>query len=447
MSFKSLRNFIERLEREGEIIRIKDKLSPRFEIAAFFEILGKKEGNPAAIIENVEGYDIPVVGNLLGSKRRLAMALETDEDNIFKDFSRINEKGLPPEIISPAPVKDVVIDKDIDILRDFPVLTYHEKDAGPYITQGIVFSKDPESGNRTMGVHRLQVKGKNRLGIFLASKTSTEYFHNAEEKGKPLNVAIAIGVDPVILIASVSWSPFGDKLTLAGTLRRKPLELTPAESVDLEVPANAMIVMEGKILPNLREKEGPFGESTGYYITAQNPVIEITTITHQKEPIYSIFKPFSVEDDLLTAFAFKRNMLAELKKIVPSVQDISLSMHTSHLIISLKKRDEGEARRAIYSVLSDNAYAKHAIVVDDDIDIYNLREVEWAISTRFQADKDLIILSDINGSLIDPSVKQGHLTAKCGLDATTPLDQIDKFEKITIPQKARNKVKNILENM
>ena len=287
MSFKSLRNFIERLEREGEIIRVKDKLSPRFEIAAFFEILGKKEGNPAAIIENVEGYDIPVVGNLLGSKRRLAMALETDEDNIFKDFSRINEKGLPPEIISPAPVKDVVIDKDIDILRDFPVLTYHEKDAGPYITQGIVFSKDPESGNRTMGVHRLQVKGKNRLGIFLASKTSTEYFHNAEEKGKPLNVAIAIGVDPVILIASVSWSPFGDKLTLAGTLRREPLELTPAESVDLEVPANAMIVMEGKILPNLREKEGPFGESTGYYITAQNPVIEITTITQRRSRCHS----------------------------------------------------------------------------------------------------------------------------------------------------------------
>ncbi|MDY6863427.1 MAG: UbiD family decarboxylase [Thermodesulfobacteriota bacterium] len=447
MAYRNLRSFIKRLEEEGEIITVKDSLDPRFEIPAFFEELGKKEGSPAAIIENVAGYNMPVVGNLLGSRKRIAMALETDEENAYKKFSSIHEKTIPPVIVSEAPVKEVVLNKDIDILKHLPVLTYHEKDAGPYITQGVVFSQDPESGNKTMGVHRLQVKSKNRLGIFLASRTSTEYFRRAEEKGEPLDVAIAIGVEPMILLASVGWFPFGDKLTLAGTLRGEPLELIQAESIDLAVPAHAMIVLEGKILPGVRETEGPFGESTGYYITAQNPVIEVTAITHQMSPLYAIFKPFSVEDDLLTALAFKSNILKELKKVVPSVQDIAVSMYTSHVIISIKKKDEAEARTALYSILSNNIYIKFAVVVDDDIDIYNLREVEWAISSRFQADRDLIVLKDVGGSFIDPSAKDGYLSAKMGLDATKPSGQPERFEKIIIPQKAREKVKEIFKNI
>ncbi len=200
MAYTDLRDFIKRLEQEGEIIKIKDTLSPRFEISALFEELGKREGNPAAIIESVEGYDIPVVGNLLGSRKRIALALETEEENIFQKYSELNDNPIPPRIVSQAPVKEVILNKNIDILKHLPVLTNHEKDAGPYITQGIVFSKDPETGSKTMGVHRLQVKDKDKLGIFLASKTSTEYFRKAEENGRPLNVAIAIGVEPVILL-------------------------------------------------------------------------------------------------------------------------------------------------------------------------------------------------------------------------------------------------------
>ena len=447
MAYTDLRDFIQRLEQEGEIITIKDTLDPRFEISALFAELGKREGNPAAIIENVKGYDIPVVGNLLGSRKRVALALETEEENIFQKYSEVNEKLIPPRIVSQAPVKEVIFNKNIDILKHLPVLTNHEKDASPYITQGLVFSKDPGTGSKTMGVHRLQVKDNNKLGIFLASKTSTEYFRKAEESGRPLSVAIAIGVEPVILLASIGWFPFGDKLTLAGNLRGEPLDLIPAESIDLEVPAHAMFILEGKILPDIRETEGPFGESTGYYITAQNPVIEITTITHQKDPIYSIFKPFSVEDDLLTTLFFKNNTIKELKNVIPSVQDIVISMCSAHAIISIKKREEWEARTALYSILSNNQYIKHAVIVDDDIDIYNPHEVEWAISSRFQADRDLVILNDLGGSFIDPSTRDGCISAKMGLDATKPLNQAEKFEKIKIPKQAQEKVKDILRKM
>jgi len=447
MAYTDLRDFIKRLEQEGEIIKIKDTLSPRFEISALFEELGKREGNPAAIIENVKGYHVPVVGNLLGSRKRIALALETEEENIFQKYSAVNDNPIPPRIVSQAPVKEVILNKNIDILKHLPVLTNHEKDASPYITQGLVFSKDPETGSKTMGVHRLQVKDKDKLGIFLASKTSTEYFRKAEESGRPLNVAIAIGVEPVILLASIAWFPFGDKLTLAGNLRGEPLDLIPAESIDLEVPAHAMFILEGKILPDVRETEGPFGESTGYYITVQNPVIEITTITHQKDPLYSIFKPFSVEDDLLTAMFFKTNTLKELKNVIPSVQDIAISMYSAHAIISIKKKEEWEARTALYSILSNNLYLKHAVIVDDDIDIYNSHEVEWAIASRFQADRDLVILNDVGGSFIDPSIKEGYISAKMGLDATKPLNQVEKFEKIKIPKQAKEKVKKILKNI
>jgi len=445
MAYTDLRGFIKRLEEDDEIITIKDTLDPRFEISALFEELWQKEGNPAAIIENVQGYDVPVVGNLLGSRKRIALALETEEENISQKASGASEKTIPPRIVSQAPVKEVILNDNIDILQHIPVLTNHEKDAGPYITQGLVFLKDPETGSKTMGVHRLQVKDKNKLGIFLASKTSTEYFRNAEKNGRPLNVAIAIGVEPATLLASVAWFPFGDKLTRAGSLRGKPLDLIPAESVDLEVPAHAMFILEGKILPNVRETEGPFGESTGYYITAQNPVIEITTITHQKNPLYSIFKPFSAEDALLTALFFKTSALNELKNAIPSVRNIIISMYSAHAIISIKKQAESEPRTALYSLLSNNAYIKHAVIVDDDIDIDNPYEVEWAIASRFQADRDLVILNDVGGSFIDPSVKEGFISAKMGLDATKPLSQAEKFEKITIPKQAQEKVKKILK--
>lgn len=444
MSYQDLKVFLQRLKQEGELIEIEEELDPKYEIAALLEKLGQQE-SPAALFKRVKGYNIPVVGNLLGSRKRLALVLETTVEGIYEEYLKRKSRGIPPQLVSQAPVKEIIIRNNIDIPSLLPVLTYHEQDAGPYITQGLVFMRDPASGTVTVGVHRLQVKGKDRLCIQLASRTSTEFLRRAEEKNEPLEVAIAIGVDPTLLLTAVTWFPFGDKMELAGGLRGAPLELVKGETVGVDIPAHAMIVLEGKILPLVRETDGPFGESLGYYTTVQSPVVEIQAVCYQKEPVYAVFKPWTIEDDLILNLSWAGEGFKKLKNDLPSLQGLKISWNASTAVISIKKRNEGEPRRAIYLALMHNFYIKQAIVVDDDVDIYNPREVEWAIATRFQPHKDLVIIPEVEANPLDPSVRDGVIGSKLGIDATKPLGEGDRFKKIAVPPSAESKARKILE--
>ncbi len=448
MAYKDLRAFIEYLEKEGELLRIKEELDPRYEISAIFRGLGQREG-PALLIERVKGYGIPLVGNLLGSRKRIALALETNEDDCIKEYEKRSGEKIPPLEVKAASVKDVILKEKVDIFKTIPVLTYHQRDASPYITQGIVFSKDPETGQRSMGIHRLQVKGGNRLGVYISeySPTLGKFFANAEKRGKPLEVAIAIGVDPALLItaSSILLAPGSDKLELAGGLRREGLEVTKGETVDLEVPANAMFIIEGRIPPGVRELDGPFGESSGYYIPSHSPVIEITAITHQKNPIYAVFQPFSLDDVLFFNTIWKNQISKFLKSVIPSIREVFLSYPGGFLVMSIEKRNEWDARHALYTSLTLLLFVKYAIVVDSDIDVSDPKEVGWALSGRCQLDRDLVLLKDVCGDPLDPSVKKGNITTKIGLDATKPLDGRERFERIAVPQDAALKAAEILK--
>ncbi|WP_435549786.1 UbiD family decarboxylase [Desulfobacterium sp. N47] len=444
MGYRDLRDFLQRLKQEGELIEIEEELDPKYEVTAILEKLGKQE-SPAVLFKNVKGYNIPVAGNLLGSRKRLALILETTVEGLHEEYLKRKSRGIPSQLVSHAPVKDIVVRDNIDIMSLFPVLTNHELDAAPYITQGLVFMRDPASGRVTVGVHRLQVKGKNCLCIQLVSRTSTEFYRHAEEKNEPLEVAIAIGVDPALLLTAVTWFPFGDKIELAGGLRGAPLELVKGETVGLSIPAHAMIVLERKIPPFVRETDGPFGESSGYYTTVQSPVVEIQAVCCQKDPIYAVFKPWSIEDDLILNISWAGEGFKKLKNDLPSLQGLKLSWNASTAIISIKKRNEGEARRAIYLALMNNFYIKQAIVVDDDVDIYNPREVEWAIATRFQPDRDLVVIPNVEANPLDPSVRDGIIGSKFGIDATKPLGEEDRFKKIGVPPVAESKARKILE--
>lgn len=222
------------------------------------KILDKEEG-PAVIFEKPKGYTIPVVGNLMSTRKRLAMALGVDEKDLIEEYLRRKENLIPPKVVLEGPVKEVVIKEKIDIPGFFPVVTYSEKDSNPYITTGVVIVRDPNSGQQTMGLHRLQVLGKNRLTILLLSPPIPQYYQQMEAQNQYLEVAIAIGVDPVFMFSTVAWMPVGSKFDLVGSLYGEPVEMVKCETVDLEVPAQAEIVLEGKILPHLREKDGPFG--------------------------------------------------------------------------------------------------------------------------------------------------------------------------------------------
>jgi len=445
MKFKDLRTFVNFLEEQGELLRIKEELDPKFEVSAAIRYGGGKTGK-AVLVEKVKGYACPVVGNLLGTRERMAMAIGATGGELVDRFLLSKEDLIPPQIVDTGPIKEVVVRDNINLLENMPVLTNHEDDVSPYITQGLVFMRDRETGFNTMGVHRLQVKSNDRLGIFLASSTSTEIFRKAEKSGEALDVVVVIGVDPITLLSSIVWAPFGDKFEVAGALRGSPLEMVRAETVDIAIPAHAMFALEGKILPRVRDVEGPFGESTGYYITADNPVIKIDAITHQRDPIYPVFIPWDKEDDIILDVTFTPYIYNQLKKMHPSIVGVKLFGIAGVAVISIDKRYEAEPREILYSILSTYKYLKIAMVVDGDVEVDSEKDVAWAWGTRFYPERDLILVDSVSGSPIDPTAEGNeNIVSKLGIDATKPLYQRERFRKVDSPIEVKEKIRRLFK--
>lgn len=443
--FSDLRDFIGYLEEEGELIRVKERLSACHEIPAAMKFIDQKWGS-AAFFEEIQGYDIPVIGNLLGNRKRLEMALSAENDLTNHYLNRTNHP-IKPVVLDNGPVKEVILGESFDILKSMPVLTHHEKDAGPYLTAAVTMAKDPDTRVRGMGIHRIQIKGPNRVGILLASPPLSHFFKRFEERGKPMEVAIAIGMDPITFFSSVIWAPKGvDKFDLAGGLKGEAIELVKCESVDLEVPARADFVLEGRILPHKREKEGPFGESTGVYLTYENPIAEIDIITHRKNPIYHALMPFTGEESVLMGVSWEAENLRAIQRKFPQVVKAHISpLDFGKIIVQIDKKSDEDPKQVIDYVLELNPQNKSAIIIDTDVDIYNPKEVAWALSNRFQPDRDVIIRRDLPGSVIDPSANERHYTSKIGFDATRPLGKKEKFEKVRIPENVWSRVRKILE--
>ncbi len=451
-----LRSFVETLRKDGELIVVKENLSTLYEIPAALKYIGEATGR-AVLFNHVEGYSLPIIGNLLGSKKRLASAFGITEERLGEDYLEKKKKTVPPHLVERGPVQEVVINKGVHLSKTLPVLTHHEKDASPYITCAITIAKDPETGMRGMGIHRIQVKDRDTIGIFLASPPLSNFFAKAEAMDRPLEIAVVLGADPVTFFSSVIWAPAGiDKFDLAGGLRKASVPLVKAKSVDLEVPANAEFVMEGKIFPHRRDKEGPFGETTGYYFTYDNPVAKIDLITHRKEPIYHALVPFSTEESILLDLSWELDKRVELQEAFPFVKRV----HFANLmglvtIVQIRKASENDAP-AIIKHLFSHPFVKLIIVVDEDVDPYDPKEVEWAVATRMQPDRDVLIQADLPGLMIDPSAGGGRVsreffstfvttTAKMGIDATKPLKDADRYEKIEIPERVKLKIRPIIE--
>ena len=442
MAYADLREFVECLRREGELLEVKEELDTKFEIPALLREVGVSEG-PALLVDHPKGYEMPVVGNLLGSRKRLALALESPPDALIETYQKAKENPLETKTVAQAGFREVTVSGP-DILRELPVLTYHQRDAGPYLTQGVVFMADPVTGKRTMGVHRMQVKGGARLCVQLISPTSREFLARAEELKQPMPVAIALGVTPAVLLAAVTWFPFGDKLTLAGALQGTAMELVSCELSDLLVPAHAMVVLEGEILPGVRETDGPFGESTGCYTTASSPVVEVKQLQRRRESLYSVFTPWAQEEDFILNLVWAGEALKKLRLELPSVVDLSMSWNASTMIVSLRKRTNGDPRKVIYLGLLYNIYIKRVIVVDEDVDIHIPWELDWALATRVQPDRDLVVLERVDGSPIDPSVDSEAMGSRYGIDATKPVGEVERFEKIAVPPRAAELARKLL---
>lgn len=450
--YKGLGAFIKRLEKEGELIRVEEPLSTCWEIPAATRIIAKEKG-AAIIFEKVKGYKTPVVCNLLGKRSRLALAFGVSEANLSRTFQERRQKLFKPTVVTRAPVQEVVIDKNIDMLKTIPVLVHHKRDVSPYMSCSATIAKDPETGLRSMGLHRVQIKGKDRLGIFLATPPLSHYLTKAERMGKPLQVAIACGLDPITYFTSPQFWPLGqDKFELAGAFAGRPVELVKAKTVDLEVPAYAQFILEGEMILNQRDTEGPFGESTGYYFTYKNPVARITAITHRRHPIYQSLIPWGDEENVLMDFARAEGLAPSLKQTLPQVEILDFSYKGMGQVawVQIDKKKDDDAIKVINHLLPSSPFLKVVMVVDKDVNIHDNNEVFWALATRVHFDKNVVIKTGMPGSMIDPATAGGERTpdtsllvtktTKMGIDATKPLNELDRYEKIDVPEEVKKKM-------
>lgn len=448
MAYKDLRDFITALEKAGELKRIKTQVDPILEITEITDRVSKRYG-PALLFENVKGSELPVLINAFGSYRRMAAALEVGalddvaariEELLKLPFSLMGTgllgkvKFLPklaelasfiPKTVKTGPCKEVII-KDNPSLDILPALKCWPGDAGRFITLPVVFTKDPVTGRRNAGMYRMQVYDSQTTGMhWHIHKDGAENYRSAQHNGERLEVAVALGPDPAVTYAATAPLPKGiDEMLFAGFLRNAPVEMVKCETVDLEVPANSEIVLEGYVDPNETRIEGPFGDHTGYYSLADRyPVFHLTCMTHRKNPIYPatiVGRP--PMEDCYMAKATERIFLPLLRFQVPEIVDMCLPIEGvfhNCAIVSIRKSYPGQARKVMNALwgMGQAMFTKVIVVVDEDVNVHDPSEVVWKVFNNVDPKRDITI---VEGPIdvLDHASPLPRYGSKAGIDAT-----------------------------
>lgn len=431
MPFTDLRQFLAVLEERGDLVRIHEEVDPKFEIAAYIRKTSDL-GGPALLFERVKGSSMPVLGGIFAHRRRAVLALDATPEDAVNKFNDAIANLVPTRRVAKGPCQEVVHRNEEADLTRLPIPTYSAKDCNPYITVGMVVSQDPETGTKNASIYRMEMKGARRLGI-LCSATHHLAMQLEKAEARPdssgLEVAIVLGPSPATLMATQWEAPYGvDELALAGALHGQPVEVVKCQTVDLEVPASAEIVIEGRILPGVREMEGPFGEYTGYYTdTSPKPVIEVTAITHRKDAIFQALLTGvpTTENHVVKMVPLEATYYNMLKVRFPGVKAVHFPGAGAvglMVVVSMRQLVKYEARSVIMAVLSAHRN-KLVVVVDEDIDPYNLEQVMWAVCTRAQPDQDMTIVPRLAGGYLDPSSRERDANCCLGIDATRPFGQ------------------------
>ncbi|HXQ97860.1 MAG TPA: menaquinone biosynthesis decarboxylase [Candidatus Limnocylindrales bacterium] len=447
MGYKDLRAFVERLEREKELRRITVEVDPVLEITEIAE-RAVRAGGPALLFEKPKGSRVPLLINALGSERRINLALEVDEVGEIADrirgmldfqspqglFEKI--KMLPklaelgsffPKTVRSGACKEV-IKKENFSLFDFPILKCWPQDAGRFITWPLVITKNPETGKRNVGVYRMQVYDERTTGMhWQTQKHGAEHFRRARMKNPDgrIEVAVAIGTDPATCLAGIlPIPPDLDEFMFAGFLRRDPVEMVRAETVDIEVPANSEIVLEGYVNLNEMRTEGPFGDHTGFYsLEGEYPVFHVTCVTHRRDPIYmtTIVGP-PPQEDFWMGHAVERIFLPVMKMQYPEIVDVAMpaeGIFHNLMIVAIRKSYPGHARKIMNAIwsLGQAMFTKVIVVVDHDVDIQNPREVVWKTLCALDPERDIQFVMGPVDSL-DHAARIQDFGSKMGVDAT-----------------------------
>ena len=427
-----MREFLKDLEEDFKVIKIEKEVSAEYEVAKIL----REHPKDVLIFENVEGYDMKIISGICNTRDKIARGISVTVPEITKRIMKATENPIPIKNVDN--VKENFNTQKEPDLGKIPVQTYYKKDGGAYMTAGVVIAKDPETGIRNASIHRMLVSGKDKLGIRIVPRNLYTYYKKAEEMDKPLDIAIAIGMHPATLLATTTSVPITtDELEVANNFHNGNMKLIKCESVDLDVP-DAEIIMEGKILPHEREPEGPFVDLTDTYDVVRNePIIKLNKIHYKEDPFYHAIMPAGFEHRLLQGLPQEPRIYNAVLNTVPTVQNVVLTEGGCcwlHAAVSIKKQTQGDGKNVLMAALAAHPSLKHAIVVDEDVDIFDPEDLEYAIATRVKGDDDIMIVPGARGSSLDPCAKPDGTTTKIGVDATKPLDKLEKFERVSFSE-------------
>jgi UbiD family decarboxylase len=418
----NLRSFIASLQKSGELTKITEPVSTEYELAGIINALGEKP----VFFENIKESSFPVVAGLVSSKELICRSLGITKEQLLPKLSLAIEKPIKPDLVDKAAACQEVIYTGANVdLTKLPIMHYTNKDGGKYVASAVSIVKDPQTGQQNMCFHRLMLKDKNHFIARIVENRGTDNILKKAANGE-LEIAICLGNSTAVLLAAATSLPTGiDELGMANALEKT--DLVKCKTVDIKVPAESEFIFEGKITAE-KATEGPFLDLTGVVDRVrQQPVIEISCVTHRKEPIYQTILAGKNEHKFLMGMPKEPTIYNEVNKIC-HCKDVYITpggCSWLHAVVQIHKTHIDDGRKAILAAFEGHKSLKHVVVVDEDINIYDPHDVEWAISTRFQADKNLIILSNQSGSSLDPSgdLSEGKkaTTAKAGIDATTPL--------------------------
>ncbi len=427
-----MRNYINKLKADGELQTVDVEVDPEYELAAVTR-KAQLHSDDAVLFKQVKGTAFPVVTNLFSSRRRLCELIQAKDGNFCPAWNAILDKTASMSIDCIRKTNtptDLVSGK----IGDLPLISYHEKDAAPYFTSAIYLAKDPDTEVPNLSFHRSMYISDEELRIRLGTTHDlAKYQLKAERRNEALEAALLIGVSPALFMAASTSIPSDwSELALAASITGEAIETYPARTIDLDIPMAAEIVVEGKILPNERRPEGPFGEFLGYYVPeANNHVFEVTSVYWRKHAVCHSILCGSSEDLTLLETVTAAKMYRHLSNVLPGIIDVSCSPVLMNTVIKIQQQYEGHARQAILAAFgADLDYNKAVFVVDDDVDITNMNEVIWAFLTRGRADKRTIVIDDIAGFYRDPN--RDHW-GRLGIDATVPFGREAEFDRKSIP--------------
>ena len=440
-----MREYMEQLRERGELVVVEREVNPKHELAAVTDAIQKKLDKPV-LFENVTGTDMPVVSNIYGNRERLAEILGIEPHDFCREWSKLMDLG---EFAGPY-TRDIAIPNDLvhGQMSDLPLLTYSERDGGPYFTSAIFLAKEPGADVANMSFHRSMYVNDEELRVRLApTHHLTRYHEMAEAEGQPLEAAMLLGPPKEMFLSAAAPVPYdADEVHVASRLAGRTFEMRPCRHVDLMVPAETEVVIEGRFLPNVRRPEGPFGEFMGYYVeVGDNAVFEVLGVSWRPGAVFHGLLCGGPEEVLTLELSVAANIYQRISAVLPGIVDVVCQPFILHTVVKIKQQYEGHARQVLLAVMgSELTWAKACTVVDEDVDITSMDEVMWATLTRARPDRDYIIVPNVPSFYRDPH--KDHW-GRIGIDATAPYERREKFERKRIPGAGQVNLRDYLPDM